>query len=210
MASTEQVISIGHQARTPSENGLVEATELLLVDEQTHNLLLRNDTTGKVTKGGHLNPWSEEEIFQYGRQNKKIGKIYQAFQRKLNGRKPLEYKVTTIPLSVYRSKSNVSVFDNKVVAAVGDASSGLILYRGLNKGWIEAAYLAESVTAFLKRGSHSKATISHSEIPVEFSRYQRKAQNLFASEKFVVELKNIMITIGQLALKDYIHSPCIA
>lgn len=209
VASTEQVISIGHQGKTPNDSGYVEATELILVNEQIHNLLLQKDAKGKIIKGNHAHPWKREELQHFGYKNPKIDKIYRVFERKLNGREPIDYKVTTLPLSVYRSKNVVSICDNKIFTAVGDASSGLILYRGLNKGWIEAAYLADSISSYLKSKTIHHAISAEAGIPKEFTRYQNKAQHLFAREKFVVELKDLLIKIGQLFLK-IIFTPFIA
>lgn len=98
------------------------------------------DILTKDGRGKYNSAWTVEELAQIP--NNKISKLVGIIERynfslKWRGGKLNNARITVLPLTTYRSK-NVYKLTDKLYMLVGDASSGLVYQRGLNKGFLEA------------------------------------------------------------------------
>lgn len=193
----------------------------IFVDQETYRRLrIINEQSQKVTKGNTANPWKLEELQVIGQTDKKIHKLLKdikSYLRKLTekrGGSHEDLKITTIPLSVFRSAEVAKIYKGKVFSLVGDASSGMIIRRGLTKGWIEAVLNVRATLDFFKRipsvpaeadvkVASSEADVKETEavLPKEFIDYQNATRKLFASEFFWAKLKTNTLKVLEFLLK---------
>lgn len=113
------------------------------VPETVYNIITHNN------RGTFRTPWLIDELAQIN--NEHIARLLRIIRRyefslKWRGGWLEDAKITAIPLTIYRSTNVVRITENnKLIILVGDASSGLIYQRGLNKGWMEAIQCARTL-----------------------------------------------------------------
>lgn len=95
-------------------------------------------------RGTYENPWRLKELSRNQLQPvQKLCDIIKRYRVSLNFRNGWlsHEKITALPLQVYRSSQVARRVNQNHVFLVGDASSGLVYERGLNKGWLETVAL---------------------------------------------------------------------
>lgn len=107
-------------------------------------------------------------------------------------------KITTLELSIYRSKKSVKYYHGKPFLLVGDANSGMILQRGYNKGIKEAIHCAKAIDGYFT--SSSKST---KKIPKALNAYQKEVRRIFDEEKRKTEQKNFFLKIANYAVNFF-------
>lgn len=130
----------------------------IIVSKSTYDLLRQYDDKNKVIKGDFQTPWNENELREYGQGNPEIEKVLAAIRNyrediRNRGGECKNTTITTIPLETYRSKEVAKKIGKQIVLLAGDASGGLVLGRGLNKGFHEAAQLSHFVTRYFHKKS---------------------------------------------------------
>jgi 2-polyprenyl-6-methoxyphenol hydroxylase-like FAD-dependent oxidoreductase len=198
----------------PGTNLLPVTDLLLLVDENVHQGFIEKNEKNETVKGSPGNGWSLEELETRAKTNHIVKKYLKKIQAQINRTKEIcqahenvqtkPPQVTTIPLTLYRSREIVKVFQDKLVLLVGDASSGLILKRGFNKGLMEAAFSAEAIVKYMERVNGQRSE-NPKELPTEFNYYQEQAQKTFAREKWWIRQKTRFMAIVKFPLKYFIH-----
>lgn len=101
-------------------------------------------------RGNYENPWRLKELIKnQSQQVQKLCNIIKRYRLSLNFRGGwlAHEKITALPLQVYRSSQVAQCVSQNYVFLVGDASSGLVYERGLNKGWLETVSLVRCVTS---------------------------------------------------------------
>ena len=173
---------------------LLPVTDLIYVDKETYEAFLEKNEKDEIVRGGPGKAWKMEELQEKATLNPIIKEYLAKIQNQIKRTQEIceadpaiEVKapmIAALPLSIYRSKQSVKLLDNKIVTFVGDANSGLIIRRGLNKGLLEAALNAEAINLYVEDASDSPL-----EIPQPFVRYEQQAQKIFADEKWWIALK---------------------
>jgi 2-polyprenyl-6-methoxyphenol hydroxylase-like FAD-dependent oxidoreductase len=100
-------------------------------------------------RGNFTTAWTPEELSRI--QDSQVAKLLRVIKRYRFGvtwrdgwiENP---KITVIPLNIYRSARTFTVKGDKLVLLVGDAASGLVYERGLNKGWLEVVKLSTTLS----------------------------------------------------------------
>jgi hypothetical protein len=112
------------------------------VTEELYGILTANG------RGTHTTPWTRDEIsdIQHN-QAQKLSRVINRYNFSLQWRKGWleDAKITAIPLTIYRSEHVAATRNGKLIRLVGDASSGMVFERGLNKGWAEVLQCIESL-----------------------------------------------------------------
>jgi hypothetical protein len=169
----------------------------IFVNKETYDSLRIVDEQGRL-KGVFGNSWTLEEIKEMGKNNPIIDRISKTFEYHIKGLRNRagtckEEKISTLDLTVYRAEESVKNYKGKQVLLVGDANSGLILQRGLNKGIMEAGLCAEAISSVMRRNPE----IEELKVPKEFTDYQKKTRIIYSKEKRFAEFKNLWISIAQ-------------
>jgi hypothetical protein len=110
-------------------------------------------------------------------------------------------KVSTIPLTIYRSAQLTTQFHQKRVVLGGDASSGLVLRRGVNKAFIEATVLTNAIYQHFNDNEQQAV-----ETPRAFVEYDQTARQLFENERWWVRVKAFGINFAKVSIK-YVFGP---
>jgi len=134
---------------------LKPATLHVAVNKKTYDKFRPADRAGNPIKGTFQDSWSEDEINEASLISKEIAdtlKIYNAYKKDVEkrGGKCEDLKISTIPMGVYRSKKVAENFHGKYVLLAGDASSGVVFGRGVNKGFQEAVICADKIDKYYK------------------------------------------------------------
>jgi hypothetical protein len=109
----------------------------------------------------------------------------------------IEPKIKLLPITVYRSAQVVKVYEGRVIVEVGDALSGAVFARGVNKGLTEAARLAQHTRDFFQ----SKQQIERGVVPPAFKTYETEVLQIFAEETKAAEFKATWINRGRTLLR---------
>ncbi|MFA6915848.1 MAG: hypothetical protein WC222_05580 [Parachlamydiales bacterium] len=178
----------------PDESNRVPVTDLILVDEVIHNNFVVKNAQGEVVKGSPAKPWTMTELEERAKENETVREFLDKINKQIERTKDICHannvaetkspQVTTIPLSIYRCTEIAKIYLNKAVLLVGDASSGLILRRGLNKGFMEVAFSAEAVIKTFKEMGDAE---SFETLPEPMRQYQVRSHETFANEKWWIE-----------------------
>lgn len=99
-------------------------------------------------RGTYTTPWTRAEISKLQHQQaQKLSRIINRYNFSLQWRGGWleDAKITTLPLTIYRSEKVAATVDGKLIRLVGDASSGMVYERGLNKGWAEVLQCIDSL-----------------------------------------------------------------
>lgn len=195
------------------ETHLLPVTDLLIVNEEIHQCFIEKNNRGEVIKGAPGTAWTFEDLQVKAKTNATVKKYLEKIQRHMARTKRIcqanenvttrPPQITTIPLAIYRSQEIVKLFQNKPVLLIGDASSGLVLKRGFNKGIMEAASSAEAIIKHLNKADQRSE--NSSEIPKEFALHQEQAQKIFANEKWWIVQKMRLLKIVKFPLSFVIR-----
>ncbi len=149
--STQFVMSSGFDFETAGKprngnSGIITLHKF--VSYLTHRILIQG------TKGNPENPWTMSELKEHVKDNGKIRKILDHFECYLGSHKVASLgfnRIVTFPMTIYRSSSVASLYKGIIILLVGDASSGLVLERGVNKAFLEATQCARAVLKFFNK-----------------------------------------------------------
>lgn len=205
------------------------------VDKETYEALrqpeidekgnIKLDANSRVRlKGVFGNSWSMKSLHQEIVKKRQTGQVEVA-NRMNHVYKMLEYylrnaqdqnkacfeeQISALELKVFISKHTVKKEGDKIVALVGDASSGMILERGFNLGLMQSVYCAEAVNTYLKNKEiRAKENKGSQELPDEFKRYEEFTHKMFKQEKWWAQFKNFWIETARrilAVLSKYVHS----
>lgn len=109
----------------------------------------------------------------------------------------IEPKIKRLPITIYRSAEVVKVHEGRVIVEVGDALSGAVFARGVNKALKEAARLAHHSRDFFQSGQ----VIEEGHIPEAFKTYETEVLQIFNEERKTAEFKAKWIGLGRTALR---------
>ncbi len=187
------------------------------IDKNTYQSLIDG------TSGTPERPWTMKELEKRANGDKRVKKMYDHLDNYLDGRSHWQDKVAAFPMKIYRSDCVARVYKERIVLLVGDASSGMILQRGVNKANKEAALCARAVLGFFAREGISEAEVKESQavvaldttserdmkvrmedpitLPPEFVQYQRQSKALFESERRWARAKSFGLKAGEFLLK---------
>lgn len=160
-------------------------------------------------RGTPEKPWSMEELRRRGKSNPQVQKIVEYLDRHFfsHGIKDTDYshdRIASFPMTIYRSNEVSKLYQGRIVLLLGDASSGMVLERGVNKAFKEADLCARAILKHFQRRERErteKLTASVDQLPQEFQDYQTQSRALFESEKRWARLKNTALKIGEFLLK---------
>ncbi len=174
------------------------ATLHIIVDKQTYEACRETNSNGQV-KGIFGNSWTLRELSERAKNNNKVKKVYQNLERYIQnvnarGGDCHDEKISTLDVSIFRSKEAVKNYKGKHVMLVGDAFSGMVLQRGLNKGLKEALIAARELNKFFHKPQAAD------EMPAELAQYQKEAIAIFENEKSWAWAKNAAINAVQQPL----------
>lgn len=120
------------------------------IPKQVYDILAARDTHNVgESLGSHMFPWTLNDLLRIDHpQIAKLCRVIKRYKFSLNFRGGnLEHEtITVIPLTIYRSDKVVKFIDKNLYMLVGDASSGLVYEKGLNKGWLEAVQCAQALS----------------------------------------------------------------
>jgi len=211
------------------------------IDEETyHSLQPMNDQ--QEVMGTQENPWTMHTLQQMENKDENVDRVIAHFNRyfgepsSLNASisessigEPRLYskeRIVTFPMRVYRSSSVAERCGESFVLLAGDASSGMVLERGVNKGFIEAGRCAQAVARFftthpqhnLEDSSSNPSLLSEkaveahqvdkktpdvaeqTDLPEEFQEYQHLATEIFYSESRWARWKFYALSAGEWLL----------
>lgn len=181
-----------HEAGKPSKR----VTLHKFVDVETHRSLLVAQADG--IKGTTAKPWTFEELSEQSRKDPKVQWVMEHIQRYFNGRDHSAEKIVTFPMAMFRSTHVVQAIGDQLVVLAGDASAGVVLERGVNKGLIEAALCAKAVTTFFEK---NRTRRQMSSLPPEFETYAQETLSLYKTEKRWAEWKAFGLRGSEILLK---------
>jgi 2-polyprenyl-6-methoxyphenol hydroxylase-like FAD-dependent oxidoreductase len=102
-------------------------------------------------------------------------------------------KVKRLPIQMFRSPQVYVNHQGKIVTLVGDALSGAVLARGVNKAFREASQLIPAIVNF--------SLTDNSALPEVFEKYAKAAGEIYEDEKGWAQFKGQWIERGRLALR---------
>lgn len=180
-------------------------TDLIFVDKEVHKAFLVKNSEKVVLQGSPGKPWNLDQLRQKAQNNPVLARFLSKIEGQINRTRRIwghqsevavkPVQVTTMPLKTYRSSRLVADFKGKQVVLIGDASSGLILRRGLNKGMVEAALCAEAIVNDLKEKQPQYA---------QLKKYEFEAARIYRSEKRYIAFKALIISVIKIPLKKVI------
>lgn len=186
-------------------DGLRPVTDLLFVDKEVHRAFQEKNHRNEVTKGSPGKAWSLNELKAKARGNATVASFLSKIERMMDRTRKIwghdesvqskEPKITTFPLKVYRSKKLLATFKDKKVVLIGDASSGLVLQRGLNKGFVEAIRSAQAISKDLREQNESFTALAN---------YQKMAASLYKKETRAIRRKFTILNLLKLPLRKII------
>lgn len=166
------------------------------IDEETHRSLLVAQA-GDI-KGTTAKPWTFEELSEQAKKDPKVQWVVEHIQRYFNELDHSAEKIVTFPMAMFRSTHVVKAIGNQLVVLAGDASAGVVLERGVNKGFIEAALCAKAVTTFFEKKPVREQI---SALPPEFESYEQETLSLYKTEKRWAEWKAFGLRTSEIFLK---------
>lgn len=166
------------------------------IDQKTHQALLVAESDGM--KGSTAKPWTLEELSKRSKTSSKVKWVIDHIERYFDDRDHSAEKIVTFPMTMFRSSHVVKVIGNQIVLLDGDASAGIVLERGVNKGLIEAALCAKAVTTFFNKIS-LRGKIDT--LPEEFKTYEQETLSLYKNEKWWAEWKAFGLRLSEILLK---------
>lgn len=113
----------------------------------------------------------------------------------------IDPKIKKLPIEIYRSTEVIKVVDKRIIARLGDAFSGAVFARGVNKAFLEATHLAEAISEFVDHDQKIEV-----EIPEPFKRYESIANQIFENERWWAKFKANSLKGLRLSLR-YIMKP---
>jgi 2-polyprenyl-6-methoxyphenol hydroxylase-like FAD-dependent oxidoreductase len=143
-------------------------------------------------------PWGltqlQEEALKDPRVNNQAQKIVHYLQGLLNrGGCCQEPKIKRLPIQMFKSPQAYARFEDKIVILVGDALSGAVLARGVNKAFREVAQLAPVI---------AKCSLSNmQETSRQLVHYARTVEAIYQDEKGWAQFKGAWIERGRLAFR---------
>lgn len=148
------------------------------------------------------NPWNLETLRNRAQQNPKLNKPLGKIEHYLRGVEERNgvirnVKIKRLPISIYRSGQSVQNYKGKIVALAGDSNSGLVLARGVNKGFFEASELSQTISRYLNGPQEEDP------IPEEFLAYQGFSRRIYANEKKWAEIKTGAIRAARRTLNFF-------
>jgi 2-polyprenyl-6-methoxyphenol hydroxylase-like FAD-dependent oxidoreductase len=164
----------------------------------TYRMFISKETFQNLRKeerGTFKKPWSLQELEDIAKDNTDIAETVEKIDQYLEylrsrGGECINGKISVLPLEIYRSKESVKFHQGKAVVLAGDSNSGLILYRGFNKGLKEAALCAQAVSNYILTKDFS-----------HLANYQAQTHALFANEAWWAEFKDFWIRAGRVVLQ---------
>ncbi len=200
-SSTQAVVAEGWDfetmGRKEADKELKRVTLHKFVDLETHRALLLVDQAGGVSKGSTANPWTMEELSEQANKDSKAKWVVEHIHRYFNERDHSGEKIVTFPMTMFRSTQVVKMIGNQVVVLAGDASAGVVLERGVNKGFIEAALCAKAVVAFFEK---KPAIEKINSLPQEFTIYEQETLRLYKNERWWAEWKAFGLRASEVLL----------
>ncbi len=100
----------------------------------------------------------------------------------------VEPQIKRLPIQMYKSPEVYKAYDGKIITLVGDALSGAVLARGVNKAFMEASQL---VPAILENSEKA------------FKNYEKAVGKIYENEKWWAEFKAFWIEGGRHALRYF-------
>lgn len=219
-ASKCEGIDFETMGRKKEEEGTKPATRHLMVSPTTFQTFQVKDEEGNIIKGDHAHSWTLKEIAQLAEENKKAQKVLARMtyilrqnseKIKNKVKKERAYsemydsaRITLLPMSIYTSEKAAVIVEKKIVLLAGDAHSGVVLARGVNKGIIESAYCVKAVDSyFLKLQKQAVEPPKELSLPNEFASYQKKVQNLYAKERRWAKFKSNSVLFFNSFIKSF-------
>ena len=99
-------------------------------------------------RGNYKTAWTRKELDNKNHYIiRKIARLINRYEISIKYREGTieNEQITVLSLTTYRSEYHAKNLNNKKYYLIGDASSGLIYERGLNKGWLESLYRVRSI-----------------------------------------------------------------
>jgi 2-polyprenyl-6-methoxyphenol hydroxylase-like FAD-dependent oxidoreductase len=109
-------------------------------------------------------------------------------------------KIKRLPITVYKSPQAVAMHGKKVVALVGDALSGAVFARGVNKAFLESAHLVETLNTFI----NANEEVTPDVIPEAFVQYEKAVFEIYENEKWWAEIKASVLKTARVGLRCFI------
>lgn len=200
-SSTQAIVAEGWDfetmGRTEEGNRYKRVTLHKFVDAETHRSLLVTQPD-KSIKGTTAKPWTIQELSEQSKKDPKVRWVKKHIERYFDGGYHSAEKIVTFPMAMFRSTHVVKAMGNQLVVLAGDASAGVVLERGVNKGLIEAALCAKAVITFFEK---SPKTQQISPLPPEFETYTQETLHLYKTEKRWAEWKAFGLRASEILLK---------
>lgn len=206
--------------RTNDQGSFCTVSLHKFIKEATHNSLLIPH--GDTTLGTQENPWTVKTLGAHASQDPNLQRVHAHFMNYFSEvdygyslfKPAIEYvneRIVTFPMRIYRSDCVATEYNNSFVFLVGDASSGMVLERGVNKGFIEAGLCAQAVNQLFKENDEE---IPHTTtpsmpdleeaipiLPEALQKYQNRSEQLFYKESRWARWKFNALRAGELFLK---------
>lgn len=189
---------------TVKESSLEEgmAFETISKERATMHFDITQEAFEHLAEATDKTPWNLAMLKQKALTDPIISKEFDRIEHYLQGVNKRggdcsNEKIKRLPVEIYRSSKAVALYKNKIVALGGDAHSGAVFARGVNKAFLNAALLAKTTSDYLK----NKAPGVVVEVPAEFQKYQIAVQAVFAKEAFWGKLKATAIKTASLVLR---------
>ncbi len=109
----------------------------------------------------------------------------------------IQPRIKRLPITIYRSAEVVKVHEGRVIVEVGDALSGAVFARGVNKALKEAARLAQHTKDFFQ----SRQPIEEGRVPEAFRSYETEVLQIFDEERKTAEFKAKWIGYGRIVMR---------
>ncbi len=147
-------------------------------------------------------PWNLEQLQEAAVSNPVVENqackiahyLWSVFKRQGNC---IEPQIKRLPISVYRSPQAAVLHEKKVILFVGDALSGAVFARGVNKAFLESALLAKAVQSFFSE----QVPLDLSAIPQPFKEYEKAVFQIYESERRWAVWKATGLKIVRLLLR---------
>jgi len=167
----------------------------------TIHFFVGNTTYDAFSEATDKTPWDLVRLQEAAYQNPIVENMARKIAHYLEGLiyrggTCIQPKIKRLPITIYRSAEVVKVHENRVIVEVGDALSGAVFARGVNKALKEAARLAQHTRDFF----HSNQLIVE-HVPEAFKTYETEVLQIFNEERKTAEFKAKWIGRGRTALR---------
>jgi flavin-dependent dehydrogenase len=179
------------------------------IDKDTH--LQLKEKKDQIEKGTSEHPWNIRELDTLAKTRSEVKAVCTYFHRyfqdhHLTANDYSEDRIATFPIEIYRSSFVARRVAGAIVLLAGDASSGLVLERGVNKGFIEAGLCAQAVAKFFERPVFERSLMDDSTpLPAEFELYQKQAASLFFKESRWARIKFTVLKEAESAFISFVR-----